>query len=479
MGPALRTRTHSPAVRSGLALGGLYGWLLTFPMFGPLLFDLTGESALLLGMIFTVIHGAAMPVVGMLPLVWIERPTAIRWAGAGLALTSLLFAAAPQVAALQIGPLALFFMALLLAYLVQAWSGSFARSTDPVATLVVALGTAHLLVAAVSAANTIFAGEEAVALALVAGLAMAGASAIAANVEDEGTEEGEPEAPVVSTLGSVRLLLPGLAFAVGAFLVGGVWYQILANTPSPEWQWRPVVESLIYSLGIILFGDQARRNRPGIVALYSLSLLGLALMGAISMEGEAATIYRSLFLLGRAGADLFYWHFLWRVRHLMGIRRTLGRGLWLSFWMMAIASLTTVIRPSSGVPDSLSLMVGAAVLFLIIPIASREPAELPADMTGAGAEVAAGEAPDGQGLSSPGGALEPPTGLTQTERQVYDLLVKGASDAEIATALFVTRHTVKFHVRNILHKVGVENRKELLSRLVHLQQASGGDKMVD
>ena len=53
--------------------------------------------------------------------------------------------------------------------------------------------------------------------------------------------------------------------------------------------------------------------------------------------------------------------------------------------------------------------------------------------------------------------------LTPSERRVYDLLVQGYSDVRIAEELLISRHTVKFHVRNILRKAGFANRKELLA----------------
>ncbi|MFZ5824131.1 MAG: LuxR C-terminal-related transcriptional regulator [Bacillota bacterium] len=482
MRSALRTGPTFPsAIRSGLALGGLFGWLLSFPMFGPLLFDVAGARAPVLGLVFVVTHGASLPVIAMLPQRFVTRASLVRGAGALLALTSLLFAAAPRTALNPSAP-GVIVMAILAAYLVQAWSVTFDQSDDPITTLVTAMATANILVASVWATHGLFPQVDAVGLTLIAGLAMAGASSTATVLEELPAQvvqgpAGRLPTPTVPEFS--RLYLPGIAFALGAFLVGGVWYHLLSATAAPEWAWRPAVESLIYSLGIILFGHQARRDRPGMVALYSLSLLGIALMAAIGSEGELTTVYRSLFLLGLAGADLFYWHFMWRVRHVMGIRRTVGWGLWLSLTLIAVANLTSTAWPHDARPDSAFLLIGAAIIFLMTPIASREPA--------AGQRAGGDDASEEQGESameqsekSAGqeaaahgpGPPAPPEGLTFSERQVYDLLVKGASDAEIATALFVTRHTVKFHVRNVLHKVGVENRKELLSRLVTQQQAT-------
>jgi NarL family two-component system response regulator LiaR len=48
--------------------------------------------------------------------------------------------------------------------------------------------------------------------------------------------------------------------------------------------------------------------------------------------------------------------------------------------------------------------------------------------------------------------------FTQREREVLKLMVDGLSNAEIADKLVVSLSTVKFHIGNILMKLGVENR---------------------
>lgn len=54
--------------------------------------------------------------------------------------------------------------------------------------------------------------------------------------------------------------------------------------------------------------------------------------------------------------------------------------------------------------------------------------------------------------------------LTDRERQVADLVVRALSNREIATILVLSERTVESHVRNILAKLGLANRTELIAR---------------
>jgi DNA-binding NarL/FixJ family response regulator len=50
--------------------------------------------------------------------------------------------------------------------------------------------------------------------------------------------------------------------------------------------------------------------------------------------------------------------------------------------------------------------------------------------------------------------------LTLREREILQLIAKGASDKEIACGLSLSLHTVKTHVRNILSKMHAANRRQ-------------------
>ncbi len=50
--------------------------------------------------------------------------------------------------------------------------------------------------------------------------------------------------------------------------------------------------------------------------------------------------------------------------------------------------------------------------------------------------------------------------LTERERQALQLLARGYTNAQIAEAMVITERTARFHLENILTKLGVSNRTE-------------------
>ncbi len=57
--------------------------------------------------------------------------------------------------------------------------------------------------------------------------------------------------------------------------------------------------------------------------------------------------------------------------------------------------------------------------------------------------------------------------LTDREKEILKLMADGLSNPEIADKLFVSRSTIKFHVSNILSKLGAESRTEAVAIAIH------------
>ncbi|RLJ22146.1 DNA-binding response regulator [bacterium endosymbiont of Escarpia laminata] len=53
--------------------------------------------------------------------------------------------------------------------------------------------------------------------------------------------------------------------------------------------------------------------------------------------------------------------------------------------------------------------------------------------------------------------------LTRRQRDVYERLIKGKTNQEIADELYISLSTVKMHVSTVLEKVGAKNRTQLLA----------------
>jgi DNA-binding CsgD family transcriptional regulator len=64
------------------------------------------------------------------------------------------------------------------------------------------------------------------------------------------------------------------------------------------------------------------------------------------------------------------------------------------------------------------------------------------------------------------------TTLSDRERQVFERLVLGASNAEIADELVITVETVKTHVKRILRKIGAINRSEAIALYMEARTGS-------
>ena len=59
--------------------------------------------------------------------------------------------------------------------------------------------------------------------------------------------------------------------------------------------------------------------------------------------------------------------------------------------------------------------------------------------------------------------IEAPDELTDREREVLNCVSGGASNREVAATLYVSENTVKFHMKNILEKLHLRNRAEVVA----------------
>jgi DNA-binding NarL/FixJ family response regulator len=79
-------------------------------------------------------------------------------------------------------------------------------------------------------------------------------------------------------------------------------------------------------------------------------------------------------------------------------------------------------------------------------------------------------------LAVPGGALSPDVvrrhRLSRRETEICALMVEGASNSEIAQALFIEEKTVKNHINRIFAKLGASTRSEAIATCLGTRPAS-------
>lgn len=66
-------------------------------------------------------------------------------------------------------------------------------------------------------------------------------------------------------------------------------------------------------------------------------------------------------------------------------------------------------------------------------------------------------------LSGGRGQPEGETGVTQREQEVLEQVAQGAANKEIAAALFISENTVNYHMKNILSKLHLKNRAQVVA----------------
>lgn len=235
------------------------------------------------------------------------------------------------------------------------------------------------------------------------------------------------------------------AFGVVVYFIGGVWFRIYAVPSFPYSTNLAVFDTVCYIAGIAGLAWWLRGKRDlAPIAAVTLSSLGL---GLIFAQSTSHTFARVLLSIGLAGADYYFWLTLWVLSRYISPHRTFAWGLGFSLVQIAIATLFDMYGLLQGYDRQTLFFVALGVTMILLPVifSSRFRVD-----TYSPPEIS---------------LIEVAADLTESESKVFALLALGKSDQEMANELYISRHTVKFHVRNILHKFDAPNRKVLLSRL--------------
>ncbi|GHU30387.1 hypothetical protein AGMMS50256_17240 [Betaproteobacteria bacterium] len=208
-----------------------------------------------------------------------------------------------------------------------------------------------------------------------------------------------------------------------------------------------------------------KRGLPVVAAFLALSLLAVALM--IQIKGENLFLP---FYLGRQIIMLLFWFILLRLA---------GHRPFFPLLAALVLGLDSMAYPGKWLaaltPPEARGMAALALTACFTALIAYLCWQLKGDALGSedgrqktedrGPEDGEGEE-EGKGAADDRSQLFAERGLTEKEKKVATLILLGLSVDEMAERLFLSKSTVNFHIRNILHKFDVANRRLFISLFI-------------
>jgi DNA-binding CsgD family transcriptional regulator len=459
--------TRSPW-RCGLVLAFLFGWIFSFPILGPFLVATDMVDAPIKAGVFVASLAIGLFTLQMLPTKYATNHLIVRTAGGLIAILTLLYVFIPGD--LYFGCLLLAMLGLLTAYLGLAWVPWFAVQDQPLLVLTVAMIGSGVISAMAKFAPLVLTKSRLSALAIIV--------AACTFLYPETFSDIRPvkaHSTSTPTRRSISMVLALSAFLIAVYFSASTWHLKTSPDLHPFW---PSVDSLIYAGSIPLFAYIAERSDPVDLSVYSLSALGLALLAAATQSSAelAISTYHTMLYFGLAAADLFFWNGLLMLGAYYGHRKVFGVALGTVVIVEALATLMARGEPLYSRSDSFFTVFNAIIFFAMTPLVFRSSQAFRQEYANKMTPKLEDSTPDH--VEEEPGSSKAPYNLTPSETRIFSFLLEGCTDADIAAKLFISRNTVKFHVRNILRKAEVSNRKELLSYVLAMQEGSRSVKPV-
>jgi DNA-binding CsgD family transcriptional regulator len=443
-----------------------FGWLLSFPLYGPILNALypsliDPES---IGLTFTLMHA-----LGLAAGIFLNQRHWLLLMKIGIILSL-----PASIAFIFVGP---FFtrplcgvLGLFSALVVIGWSylSSNVLISNRLRRMTLIILTANLFL---TGATILVDRLSAPAILLIVNIPLAIAAVLIFTLKinshlpsEERVKPGMPrEIPF-------RKLLFYLCPAIfGLYLSGGFLYHGILPFYQSASLWKSFPE-FVYILALIVIWKFGPKKDLIHMAYYSISLLGL---GFITFMGHnrSAGLFVSTALIFSALAflDVFLWTILGTIGEVC--RKpfmVFGPGLTVNLLALYFGGI--IVRQFSarfGHYLFLMSMVALAAMdlvILIIPLLNKvflETIKIKLNVPAPTAPVTSAPKP---GLEE---VLPEMNLLTPKESEIMQYIIAGAANKEIAAQLHISENTLKVHMKNITRKFGVSGKYELLSYILN------------
>ena len=195
----------------------------------------------------------------------------------------------------------------------------------------------------------------------------------------------------------------------------------------------------------------------------ALAMIGLSFIAFMVLDRSVQSyLIINTLLLGACGVnDLFWWSILGEMLDIgKNPARILGLGLAANIFGVLIGEFIGLAAsvPGSPIDPSLTALTAVCAALVVLPPLHKQLSSILRD------HVFLTEGPPAGSAAQTEYPLQIP-GLTERERQITALLLKGYTYRMIAGELFLSENTVKTHIQNIYYKMDVGSRADLVRKL--------------
>ena len=451
-----------------LELGFFFAWLLTVPLFGPLLqrsAELRGTSVQ--PHLFMLVHAITLVGLGMiLNRTKTKRPVvhAIRYCVLLCALFTIAFFWAPP--SYQESLLGL--MAIPSSLYILLWVERFVSLDQG--------QRPSIMVLAIFIANVVYVLIQLLSpyLGLAALTLLATTLLLVPALRPRrfaGEIKSTPQLPTPTA--DWRVLLKFCLAVVALYVVGGLYYTVTRDAVESSSTWGPIFLILPYLLGLggTLWVIKTLGLRS--LAILSAAVLGIGYgLSALPPYPGSMLLAFALIQAALAGFDVFVWVGLaeYCLKNLKPVG-VYGWGLGANVTGLLAGSFLATSWLARTPKDIITNSALAATLVLFVSIVAL--VELPPRPKGVHEEPS---------LVKPNNTSEvmtlPPhlsAALTPRQLEVANLMLRGLENKEIEQELYITANTTKSHIRQVYRRLEVHNRQELLLLALKKQgEAPGG-----
>ncbi|NLO09947.1 MAG: LuxR family transcriptional regulator [Clostridiales bacterium] len=262
-----------------------------------------------------------------------------------------------------------------------------------------------------------------------------------------------------------RLLVFLCLFIVIITINSGLMYQVVNPAFAhlewlTSWYW-----ALPYIMAIFIMRNLSRRINRTYILYAAIAMIGFSFIGFMSLGRGAATyIVVNTLMLGACGVyDLFWWSVLGEMLELnKNPAKILGIGLSANVLGVLLGGLigSAITSPNTYNPNpTLLAMIVVCITLVLLPPLHKHLSLLLKDhaFLSEFSELSAKEQE---------GKVDRVTrfgNLSEREGQVASRLLQGKTYKTIAGELYISENTVKYYVKNIYSKFGIQSRAELIN----------------